>query len=241
VVPAGRRLPTTVHVVIAVVFALTPWVTLGFGTPFAFAVATAYRRSKLLGVAAILYGLMLALEFSTRPHGPFPNDAIFGGSIVALMVGGGIHAAFIGPSIVRGIRGRGGSRRRAEDLVGSIANEERLAIASDPALRMALRRRERRRRAREIAASDPMLSAELGLGRPDRIRQFDDGGLIDINRVPSSVLAELPGFDQAMADRVVRARERFEGLRSGADLVVHAGVPTEVVERVSDRLLFGAP
>jgi hypothetical protein len=239
--PEGRRLPTIVRVVIAVVFALTPWVTLGFGTPFVFAVATAYRRSKLLGVAAIVYGLTLALEFSTRPRGPFPNDAIFGGSIVALMVGGGIHAALIGPSIVRVSGDAEGSRRRDEDLVESIANEERLTIASDPALRMALRRRERRRRAREIAASDPTLSVELGIGRPERMRKFDDGGLIDINQVPSSVLAELPGFDQAMADRVVRARERFEGLRSGADLVVHAGVPTEVVERVSDRLLFGAP
>jgi hypothetical protein len=114
-------------------------------------------------------------------------------------------------------------------------------VASDPALRWALRQRERRRRSREIVAKDPALADELGIGRPDRERGFDDGGLIDVNHVPAAVLAELPGFDPAMADRVIYARERFDGLRSGADLVVHAEVPDEIVQRLGERLLFRTP
>jgi hypothetical protein len=41
-----------------------------------------------------------------------------------------------------------------------------------------------------------------------------------------------------MAERVVFARGRFDGLRSAADLVVHADIPNEVAERLADRLLF---
>ncbi|HZN72910.1 MAG TPA: helix-hairpin-helix domain-containing protein [Micromonosporaceae bacterium] len=63
-------------------------------------------------------------------------------------------------------------------------------------------------------------------------------GLIDVNRVDVTVLATLPGFDPDMASRVVAARERLDGLRSTADLVVYADVPTEVTDQLADRLLF---
>jgi len=85
---------------------------------------------------------------------------------------------------------------------------------------------------------DPALATALKIGRPDQQPEFDDGGLVDVNHVPASVLADLPGFDPAMAERVVSARERFDGLTSGADLVVHADVPNDVVARLSERLIF---
>ena len=36
-----------------------------------------------------------------------------------------------------------------------------------------------------------MLARELRIGRPDLPRQYDDGGLVDVNNVPVGVLAEL--------------------------------------------------
>jgi len=47
----------------------------------------------------------------------------------------------------------------------------------------------RRAQARALLASDPALAGELVIGRPDRHRQYDDGGLVDVNNVPTAVLA----------------------------------------------------
>jgi hypothetical protein len=102
-------------------------------------------------------------------------------------------------------------------------------------------RRERRRIAREIVVRDLALADDLGIGQPGRDGRFDDGGLIDVNRVDVAVLATLPGFDGNIARRVVAARKRFEGLRSIADLVVHAEVPAGVADHLADRLLFRPP
>src|SRR5690606_39982870 len=38
-----------------------------------------------------------------------------------------------------------------------------------------------------------MLAKRLAIGRPDLPRQFDDGGLIDLNHAPEHVLTSLPG------------------------------------------------
>jgi hypothetical protein len=41
-----------------------------------------------------------------------------------------------------------------------------------------------------------------------------------------------------MADRIITARERLDGLRSPADLVVHADVPGDVVDAAQETLVF---
>lgn len=72
------------------------------------------------------------------------------------------------------------------------------------------------------------------MGPPDLRREFDDGGLVDVNAVPGSVLATLPGFTPASAEEVVRTRERVGPLTSPEELVVYGSVPPEVL----DLLLF---
>jgi hypothetical protein len=52
-------------------------------------------------------------------------------------------------------------------------------------------------------ARDVELARELGIGRPDLPRQMDDGGLIDLNHVPVSVMAGLLGLSEADAAKVV--------------------------------------
>ena len=78
----------------------------------------------------------------------------------------------------------------------------------------------------------------MQIGRPDLPRSFDDGGLVDLNRVPATVIAELPGFTAELAQRVVSVRGSRGGFLTADDLVVFAGVPVDVLELCRDRLLF---
>jgi hypothetical protein len=230
--PRRRVPPWTV----AAAFALTPWVTLGFGTPFAFAAMAFALRSWWFGAAAVGYGAALVVEFATSGSVEGTTaDTVFNWALALVMVGGGLHAALLSRRVNRALAG---TPAGTDELIASVSASERAAITNDPTLRRALGRRERRRRAREIVQTDPALADELGIGRIDRHRAFDDGGLVDVNRVAAQVLAELPGFTAAMADGVVSARDRLEGLSSTADLIVYADVPPEVAERLAPRLLF---
>ncbi|HEX2355448.1 MAG TPA: helix-hairpin-helix domain-containing protein [Micromonosporaceae bacterium] len=230
---APRKIPPWV---VGAAFALTPWVTLGFGTPIAFAFVAFALRSWWLGAATAFYVAAFITEFVTSGSAAgTTEDRVFNWALVVLIVLGGVHAATLARTVTRAFAGR---REGDDGLISKMAERERASIANDSALRRALRGRERRRRAREIVATDPALADELGIGRIGSHREFDDGGLIDVNRASADALARLPGFTASLAERVVTARERLEGLRSDADLIVHADVPPEVVSRLSDRLLY---
>lgn len=228
-------------VIVGVLFALSPGLSLGFATPVVFGVATVVMRSRLLGLATGVYVAALVTTFATiGAEDGSTGKAMFSVALVVNLVVGEIHAAVISPWFTRAL-GRRAARPPAplvEEAAGRVAAQTRAEMANDPALHRALRRSTRRMLAREIVNDAPALAAELGIGRPDRGRGFKDGGLIDVNGVPGDVLAGLPGFDAVMAARVVAARERHGDLESGAELVVHADVPQEVVDRLHDRLLF---
>lgn len=110
--------------------------------------------------------------------------------------------------------------------------------AVQPAMAAALADRELRQQARAIVAGDPALARELRIGRPDLPRQFNDGGLVDVNHVPNQVLAERLGLSPAEAARVVEARERLGGFSSAAELCAFAEVPDATIDPVQERLVF---
>ena len=224
----------------AIAFALAPIVTLGFGSAPAFVLAALFvrggrRAAMVLDVSAVAYLAALVVCLTTFDMESGSMSPVGIAALAVMFIAGGVEAIALAPLIARYVRA---PEPDAGDLIGNLEVSERESIADDPAIRTAIRQRERRRVAREIAAEDPDLAATLRIGRPDLRRTFDDGGLIDVNRVKQRVLRTLPGIDPAAADRIVRARQRFEGLRSPADLVVHADVPSEVVEALGDRLMF---
>lgn len=113
--------------------------------------------------------------------------------------------------------------------------------AVDPALVAARWRVARRQEARSILATDPALATELRIGRPDLPRQYDDGGLVDVNRVPAETLARALGMDPAMAHAVVRQRDRQDGFVSPEELIVYCpGLTVAALAAIRDRLVFGA-
>ena len=105
----------------------------------------------------------------------------------------------------------------------------------DPAVARAMAGRQRRQEARALAASDPLLAHELRIGRPDLPRDYDDGGLVDLNGAPAPVVAQLCGIEPVQAARIVQARQAAGRFSAVDDVFSYTDLPVEVWDRVRDR------
>ena len=86
--------------------------------------------------------------------------------------------------------------------------------------------------------SDPALAQELGVGRPDLRRGFDDGGLVDLNGAPAAVFAQVCGIDVRQAEAIVAAREARGGTYYNVgELFVDVPLPSHVQQLLTDRAL----
>ncbi len=108
---------------------------------------------------------------------------------------------------------------------------------ADPATVAAIACQVRRQQAYQLLTFHPQVARELGIGRPDLPRQFDDGGLIDINSVPVHVFAVLPGVGAERAQQIVSERQRIGPFASIDDLVARLLLPPKVVDPLRDVLI----
>lgn len=109
------------------------------------------------------------------------------------------------------------------------------AEQGDPALAAALAARARRTEARKLVASDPLIARDLRIGRPDLPRNYDDGGLVDLNNAPAAVIASVCGLDAETAGAIVDIRDEVGGFAAVDD--VGAVVPYAALDRVRDRAI----
>ncbi len=123
-------------------------------------------------------------------------------------------------------------RRQVFDVAAPYApgNEHALAVAQQ--------RRALREQARELAERDPALARELRIGRPDLPRQYDDGGLVDLNRAPAAVIAGLPGLTPALAEQIVRVRDQVGGFVSAEDVSAAASLPPNLTADLAEYGIF---
>jgi hypothetical protein len=108
----------------------------------------------------------------------------------------------------------------------------------DPAIVAVLQARQRREEARAIAARDVDLARELRIGRPDLPRQFDDGGLVDLNHASAPVIVQLLGLSEADATQVIEARDRIGGFSSAEEVIAYTDLSPTLVDGLRERLLF---
>ena len=108
----------------------------------------------------------------------------------------------------------------------------------DPAIVAVLQARQRREEAEAIVARDIDLARELRIGRPDLPRQFDDGGLVDLNHAPASVMVQLLGLSEAEAAQVIEARDRMGGFLSAEEVIAHTDLSPVFVDGIRERLVF---
>jgi hypothetical protein len=84
------------------------------------------------------------------------------------------------------------------------------------ALAMAAQANQRRAEARHIVETDPIMARDLRIGRPDLPRDYDDGGVIDVNHASAELLAQTLGWTLEDASAIVEARDRAGSFSSVA-------------------------
>ncbi|MFI0349879.1 ComEA family DNA-binding protein [Actinomadura sp. 9N407] len=205
----------------SVTWAALPFLTLGYATPFIFAAAALWRRSAHLLVASVAYigvfALMLTLLAGTdEKTGDTPG--MVGVLTFLLAIVGCGHAFLI--------------RRKVFDPDGLSG------VDNEAAIERVRRQRTLRQRARELSDRDPGLARELGIGRPDLPRQYNDGGLVDVNHAPAEVLTLLPGITPELAIKIERVRAETGGFMSAEELAALAGLPPNLTAEVADYAVF---
>jgi len=210
-------------------------------------IAAVWLRSKLLTVTGVGYLLMFGAfaALPSRSDGSMTGwrDPVGMLLFVTAWFGGTAHALVLQTKV------RNACRRRSVAAdpwappawPGSSPYQEmpQQSPPQQPALLAARERLRRRGESRELLASDPVLASELKIGRPDLCREYDDGGLVDINRVPAGTLISELGLEPRLAERIVTERSRLGGFSYPDELVVYCeGITGEQVADLRDRLLF---
>jgi Helix-hairpin-helix motif len=197
-------------------WALIPLLSLGLlaPVPFAHAAVRLRQRSMWAVTAAYAIGSLLWIVAASLPEGDWGDTLL---SIVApvLIAVGTAHAFLL--------------RRRVF-----------APPPTQPALAAALATRQRRAEARAIASRDTALARQLRIGRPDLSRQFDDGGLVDVNHVPAQVLVDQLGLSPARAGQVVEVRDRLGGFAGPEELTAYTDLSPEAVDGLKEHLVFFA-
>jgi hypothetical protein len=206
-----------------------PLFTGGMGTFIMVLFGGIRLRSKAHIAAAVGYFVLdvyvfVGVQYVPSNGGPLPDAAVIPAFLIIWL--GGIAHVLVLQMLVR-----------QEAPVVSPA--PRPATAADPAIVAARWRVQRREEARGILADNPALAAELRIGRPDLPRQYDDGGLVDVNHVPAAVLATELSLPMITAAAIVRQRDGIGGFSSPEDLMVYAdGLTPQRLQIIEERLAF---
>lgn len=188
---------------------LVPLLSMGFLTWAVFLIAAAMLRAVLVWLStAVYFGIVMVVL--TRQ-----TDDLSVALLAVPWLVGAVHGLFLRPKLCR----------RSEH-------------ANDPAVTKAMAAKARREEARRVLATDPGLARELRIGRPDLPRDYDDGGLVDVNSVPEQVLSSLGGFTAEQAVRIVVDRELVGGFTSVDDLVARGLVTVLAAQAMRERLVF---
>jgi hypothetical protein len=197
-----------------ILWALIPALSLGLlaPAPFAHAAIRLHELRMWMVTAVYAMGSLLVIVGAFVPEGGW-SDAVFGTLTLVVPTAGTVHAFLL--------------RRRVF-----------APPPMQPAMAAALTARQRREEARAIAARDAALARELRIGRPDLTRQFDDGGLVDVNHVPVRVLVDRLALSPAQAAQVVEARERLGGFAGPEELIAFTDLSPEAVDDLRAHLVF---
>lgn len=95
--------------------------------------------------------------------------------------------------------------------------------------------RAKRLEARRLAERDPMMARELRIGRPDLRREYDDGGLVDLNAAPVETLVREFELSDRTARSLADVRERIGRLDNVEEVITFGEVPEGSAQLMRDR------
>ncbi|MEU9737869.1 AfsR/SARP family transcriptional regulator [Micromonospora chersina] len=222
---ADRRAPGWVR--LAATLAGTATVLVSFGS-LTWAVVLGYalwRRSWRLALAGIGYFLLVFSVFVLAVSSP-ETEEISDGEAIYLIVAmgtcwllGTAHVVLLNPTLWAAVGGLFWTGRQRTDE----------------------QRRLRREQARYLLHHYPAARVDLRIGRPDLLRTYDDGGLVDVNAVPDPVLATLPGLTVDQRRQVAVDRWLRGPYGSLEELAGRCHLPPAAAETLRDVLLFLPP
>lgn len=206
-------------------YVVVPIVSLGLLASVPFWHAFGRLRQRKLVRLAVMYtalpllGLLLAGVIGNPPDDERTSflEALPGLLFIAAIVGSVIQVR----SVRREVFGAAGRAREARQA----------AVARTHAAK------EAREQARALLASDPSAAWELGIGRPDLGRGYDDGGLVHLNTAPASVISQVCGIDLRIAQAIVDRRDAAGPFLSIGDVFVDVPVPPAEEGVLRDRAI----
>jgi DNA uptake protein ComE-like DNA-binding protein len=193
--------------------------------PFlAYAVSRGGRRAWAVfgGYLAATVAMFVALGTVAAGSGA---EAGVGGYIIALAGCAAVHAAVL----FRPARD-GSPAGPAPALNVRQSNQAAVAQAKD--------RIERRKEARHLVATNPALARDLMIGRPDLPRQYDDGGLVDVNHVPAAVLMSWLGLSEDEMRDVLTARRNLGRFTNADELGAYTQLSPDRIDELRDLMIF---
>lgn len=217
-------------------WAFAPLWTLGIGTPVVMAHAAArtkdWRQAATLPVYVAAWILMLVFADGNGQD----NSLLFG---LGMAVGVGIglvHAIMIRAWV---FESRAAVEQTAAVSAPVVAPTSNAAKQQAQAIARLKQEEQARDNARALAAKDPHMARELGIGRPDRAgRDYPDGGLVDVNHVPADVLTGVLGMPAALAQQIVSTREQAGTFASYDELLMLLDSSGADLGDYADRLIF---
>lgn len=195
------------------------------------AFALIHRRKRDWAVFAAYLAASVAMVVTVAAvRSDTDPGAAAGGFLIVLAACGAVHAAVLfRPS--RSLTGtdQRGVRPAARSALLSVRRRNRDAV------RQAHHRIERRREARHLVSADPVMARDLRIGRPELPRDYDDGGLVDVNEVPETVLTAQLGLTPAEASDVLAALGKFT---SADELCAYTQLSPGRVDELRDLMIF---
>jgi DNA uptake protein ComE-like DNA-binding protein len=211
-----------------ILLSLIPFLSGGVFTfvPFLYLATVRRRRRDWLICAGYMLAVILTgVAVTALPHNP---GQALAGSLVVLLIGGGTVHSFAA------LRPGAMAAARVTQQV-----EQQAEASQYLALQAARNRIRQRAEVRKLVADNPTLARELRVGRPDLPRNFDDGGLVDVNHVGPQVLAWHLGLAPAEAQAVIAARDQLGRFTSCAEMSTYASLHPDRLDSVTDLIYFG--
>ena len=203
-----------------------------------------------VGVIAFIPALHAAIKLRRRELWIWASGLILGDILVWVLVSADsndpdaaatpIESVGLIVALVLAVAGTTHAFRVRDEVLGPTAQTVRSGSRSakdDPAVARSRADQLRRAESISLVKDDPGLARDLRVGRPDLERRYDDGGLVDVNRVPVSILESYLGLSPGQAQTLVEVRDATDGFESVDDLIIRCDLPPRALDAVRDRIV----
>jgi hypothetical protein len=209
--------------------------TVGFASPVGFVHAAVRTRAHDLWGWAAVYVAGVVAVFVLASNAPHDGAGTPTGLLAGLQVALTVIILIVAPFHLAAVRRRVFGLRPRSGLLPAGAYRD------DPAVAAVLAQRQRRADARLLATSDPRLARDLGIGRPDLGRGYNDGGLVELNTASGPVLASLLDLSPGQVRQILDLRGYGTLLTDVEDLFAYTELPFAQWDRIRERAVVVGP